>query len=64
MAKRALTVGINKYTILDPTGDSNLNACVNDARSIYHLLRNNFGFDDIYHLEDFLASRDTILWNY
>lgn len=61
MAKRALTVGINRYTILDPTGDSNLNACVNDSRSMYHLLRNSFGFDEIYHLEDFKASRNAIL---
>lgn len=61
MAKRALTVGINKYTILDPSGDSNLSACVDDARSIYHLLKNSFGFEEIYHMEDYVASRDTIL---
>ncbi len=59
--KRALTIGINNYSILDPTGDSNLNACVNDARSIYHLLKNNFGFSQVYHLEDLRASRNRIL---
>ncbi|MGV8963283.1 MAG: caspase family protein [Candidatus Saccharimonadaceae bacterium] len=61
MAKRALTVGVNKYTILDPTGKSNLKACVNDAKSMYHLLKDSFDFDEIYYLEDFKASRDNIL---
>ncbi len=61
MAKRALTVGINNYSILDPSGKSNLNACVNDSRSIYHLLKNSFGFTHIWHLENLKASRDRIL---
>lgn len=59
--KRALTVGVNNYSILDPTGESNLNACVNDARSIYYLLQDAFGFTQIYHLEDLRASRNNIL---
>ncbi|WP_372638575.1 caspase domain-containing protein [Fodinibius sp.] len=61
MTKRALTVGINNYSILDPSGGTNLNACVDDARSIYHLLNDSFGFSQIYHLEDLKASRDNIL---
>lgn len=61
MAKRALTVGINNYAILDPSGNSNLNACVNDARSIYHLLKDSFGFTQIWHLENLKASRNSIL---
>lgn len=61
MAKRALTVGINNYSILDPTGRSNLSACVADSRSIYHLLKDSFGFTQVYHLEDLRASRNRIL---
>jgi len=59
--KRALTIGINNYSILDPTGETNLRACVNDARSMYYLLKEKFGFSQQYHLEDFEASRDRIL---
>ena len=61
MAKRALIVGIDNYSILDPTGKTNLSACVNDARSINQVLRDGFGFTEIYHLEDLRASRDRIL---
>lgn len=61
MAKRALIAGINNYTILDPSGKTNLNACVNDARSMYSVFKDAFDFDEIYHLEDFKASRNNIL---
>lgn len=61
MAKRALIVGINNYSILDPTGRSNLNYCVGDARSIYHLLHDDFEFNQIWYLENLKASRSKIL---
>ena len=61
MTKRAVVAGINDYTILDPTGKSNLSHCVGDARSMHHLLRDSFGFTDIYHYENLHASRDRIL---
>ncbi|WP_452223646.1 caspase family protein [Lacinutrix chionoecetis] len=61
MAKRSLTVGINNYSILDPRGRANLSACVADARSMYHLLKNSFGFTDLYHLEDLNASKTRII---
>ena len=61
MTKRAIIAGINDYTILDPTGNSNLSHCVRDARSIHHLLRDAFGFTDIYHYDNLRASRDRIL---
>ncbi len=61
MAKRALTVGINNYSIIDPSGRSNVTVCVNGARSMYHLLKDSFGFTQVYHLEDLRASRSRIL---
>lgn len=61
MAKRGLTVGINNYSIFNPSGEDNLYYCVYDARSMYYLLQNSFGFSEIYHLEDLNASRERIL---
>lgn len=61
MAKRAVTVGVNDYFILDSTRKSDLRQAVRDARGIYHLLKDAFGFTEIYHLEDRQASRDRIL---
>ncbi len=63
MAKRAVVVGINDYSIQFPGGTSNLNDCVNDAASFYHLLVDAFGFDpsQTYYYTDQAASRTTIL---
>lgn len=61
MTKRAVVVGINDYTILDPRGRSNLRQCVRDAASVYHLLKDAFGFEDIYYYVDLFASRHAIL---
>ncbi len=63
MIKRAVIAGINDYSVLDPTGQSNLNFCVRDARAMYWLLVDAFGFDpsQIYYYEDAAASRTNIL---
>ncbi len=61
MKKRAIVVGINNYSILDPSGNSNLSQCVSDARSMNHMLRSTLGFTDIWHYEDLRASRTNIL---
>lgn len=45
MVKRAVVVGINDYTVLDPTGNTNLGSCVNDANEMTHMLIDAFGFD-------------------
>jgi uncharacterized caspase-like protein len=45
MTKRYLAVGINDYTGMDPSGKSNLGACVDDATSIEEMLVSAFGFD-------------------
>jgi Caspase domain len=45
MAKRAVVVGINDYSIIDPSGNSNLSTCINDANDMAHLLIDAFGFD-------------------
>lgn len=45
MVKRALVVGINDYSSLDPSGKSNLSSCVSDADSMMDLLVSAFGFD-------------------
>jgi hypothetical protein len=46
MSKRVVAVGINDYTSLDPTGDSNLGSCVADAESMFDLFVSAFGFDE------------------
>ena len=45
MSKRAVVVGINDYSQLDPSGNSNLSCCVADAGSMTDLLISAFGFD-------------------
>jgi hypothetical protein len=61
MKKRAVVVGINDYYILDSTRKSDLQQAVWDGRAVYHLLKDAFGFGEIYHLEDRQASRERIL---
>jgi uncharacterized caspase-like protein len=63
MIKRAVVVGINDYTVLDPTGQSNLNYCVRDAQAMYWMLIDAFGFDpsNVYYYADAAASRTNIL---
>ena len=60
MIKRAVVVGVNDYSV---QGISSLGGCVGDARSIYHLLINSFGFDpkQIFYYTDNKASRTNIL---
>ncbi|GAA0905330.1 caspase family protein [Virgisporangium aurantiacum] len=67
MTKRALVVGINDYSrqrrrteelgLAWPT----LHGCVNDARDMYALLVNGFGFEQVHLLLDQRATRDRIL---
>lgn len=65
MVKRAVIVGIDDYSIQDPSGTSisNLNYCVRDAQSMYHLLVNAFGFDpsQVFYYTNQQASRRNIL---
>lgn len=68
MAKYALVVGINDYSIQtqhDPAGMSwpSLNFCVADADSMYHLLTQAFGFprENVIILKDNRATRRNIL---
>lgn len=62
MTKRAVVVGINDYTGIDPTGKSNLNCCVPDANSIASLLPSQ-GFDtaNITTLTDGAATRTALM---
>jgi hypothetical protein len=62
MTKRAVVVGINDYTGIDPTGASNLGCCVADATSVAELLP-SLGFDpsDIVTLTDGEATRDAVM---
>ncbi|GAA0905336.1 caspase family protein [Virgisporangium aurantiacum] len=63
MTKRAVVVGINDYSIQDPSGGLNLNCCVSDATMFYHTLVDSFDVKpaDIYYYADRSATRDTIL---
>jgi uncharacterized caspase-like protein len=61
MTSRAVIVGIDDYTVLDPSGQTNLAHAAADARSVYYLLRNGFGFSEIYYLENLQATRPAIL---
>jgi hypothetical protein len=63
MTKRAVVVGIDDYTGIDPTGETNLSACVADAQSVSNLLMWSFGFDpaDITLLLDGAATRAAVL---
>jgi hypothetical protein len=63
MTKRAVIVGINDYTGIDPSGKSNLGCCVADATSVMALLQQAFGFDasDITQITDGSATRSAVL---
>src|SRR5687767_7898392 len=63
MTKRAVIVGINDYSVIDPTGNSNLRSCVNDANEMYHMLVDAFGFDptQVFCYRDRNASSANIL---
>ena len=63
MAKRAVVVGVNDYSVWDPTGGSDLSYCVSDAQSMYHLLIDAFGFDakQVFYYTDANATRSNIL---
>ncbi len=60
MTKSALVVGINDYSV---QGAGNLSYCVNDANSMYHLLRHAFNFEEenMILLRDSRATRRNIL---
>jgi hypothetical protein len=59
MTKRAVIVGVNDYSV---QGYNNLRFCVADAASMYHLLRDAFGFDpqDMFYLTDARATSSRI----
>jgi uncharacterized caspase-like protein len=59
--KRAVVVGVNNYSVLDPSGKKNLNYSVRDARQMYWLLKDAFLFDAVYYYEDLNASSQNIL---
>jgi hypothetical protein len=63
MSKLAVVVGINDYTGLDPSGQSNLSACVADAQSVAQLLTSSLGFDpaDVTLITDAAATRAAIM---
>jgi hypothetical protein len=63
MTKRAVVVGINDYSGIDASGNSNLNSCVSDATDMYYMLVNAFGFDpkDMYYYADKNASSSNII---
>lgn len=60
--KRAVVVGINDYTGMDPTGQSNLGCCVADAKSVASLLPSQ-GFDtsDVKTLTNQAATRAAVM---
>lgn len=63
MTKRAVIVGINDYTLIDPTGNSNLGCCVADANSISSLVTSALGFDagDVTTITDQAATRSAVM---
>jgi hypothetical protein len=62
MTKRAVVVGINDYSGIDPSGQSNLGCCVADATGVAELLP-SFGFDraNVATLTDGSATRAAVL---
>src|ERR1700712_5153508 len=62
MTKRAVVIGIDDYTGVDASGNSNLNCCVADATSIAGLL-GSFGFaaPNITTLTDKAATRNAVI---
>jgi hypothetical protein len=63
MTKRAVVVGINDYSGIDSSGQSNLHACVADAQSVAQLLSSSLAFDPsaITTITDGAATRAAIL---
>jgi hypothetical protein len=62
MTKRAVVVGIDDYTGIDASGNSNLNCCVADAASIASLLGSvGFAAPDVTTLTDRAATRDAVM---
>ena len=62
MTKRAVIVGINDYTGIDPSGGSNLGCCVADAESIAAALPSlDFDPSNIITLTDKVATRAAVL---
>ena len=59
MTKRAVIVGVNDYSV---QGYNDLQFCVPDAASIYHMLRDAFSFDphDMFYLADSQATSSRI----
>ncbi len=59
MTKRAVIVGVNDYSV---QGYNDLRFCIADAASIYHMLRDAFGFDpqDMFYLVDSAATSSRI----
>src|SRR6516225_3654036 len=68
MAKRALVVGINDYSVWTagvPIGDAvwsapSLSCCVADADSFAQVLKDGFQFDEIVNLRDAQATSQSI----
>src|SRR4051794_17537607 len=62
MTKRAVIVGIDDYTGMDASGNSNLSCCVSDAWAITEMLP-TLGFDPsaILMLTDGGATREIVL---
>ena len=60
MTKRAVVIGINDYSV---QGFGNLNGCVRDAQSVYHMLIDAFGFEasQVFCYTDRQASSSNIL---
>lgn len=63
MTKRAVIVGIDDYTGIDATGNSNLSCCVADANSVADLMQSALGFDsaDVTLITDGAATRAAVL---
>jgi Caspase domain len=63
MTKRAVIVGINDYTGIDASGNSNLGCCVSDANSISDLVQSAMGFNsgDVTLITDQAATRSAVL---
>lgn len=60
--KYALLIGINSYTLYDPTGATNLSGCLNDVEDYRRLcLASGYRPANIHVLKDHEAKQDTIL---
>jgi hypothetical protein len=60
MSGRALIVSINDFGLLDPSGRSNLNGCLNDGLDYFRLFKWK-GFDEIRWLKDREATAQNIM---